>query len=133
MKFDTFCIMSAGHLDALTSMTYQRTSEKTHILRYNHSAKTDMYRGLVVSGAILAVFGLFLIITDMYAPLGVSIFGLPISITGGIMFVVGLFRNEPIPIEPEPGKKFCWYCMKQIPKEATDCPECSLPQHAPQD
>jgi len=88
---------------------------------------------LVVSGAILAVFGLFLVVTDLYVPLGVSIFGLPISITGGIMFAVGLFRKEPAPIEPEPGKKFCWYCMKQIPRAALDCPECSLPQHEPQD
>jgi len=92
-----------------------------------------MYRGLVVSGAILAVFGAFLIVTDLYVPLGVSIFGLPISITGAIMLVVGFFRQEPAPLEPEPGKMFCWYCMKQIPKGSTECPECSLPQHGAQD
>jgi len=92
-----------------------------------------MYRGLVVSGAILAVFGAFLVFTDLYVPLGVSIFGLPISITGGIMFLVGLFRAEPAPVEPEAGKKFCWYCMKQIPQNASECPECSLPQHGPQE
>ena len=88
-----------------------------------------MYRGLVVSGAMLAIFGLFLAFTDLYVPLGVSIFGLAISITGGIMFAVGLVRTEPLPVEPEAGKKFCWYCMKQIPRDAVDCPECSLPQH----
>ena len=88
-----------------------------------------MYRGLVVSGAILAAFGGFLVFTDLYVPLGVSIFGFPISILGGIMFVVGLFRTEPLPLEPEPGKKFCWYCMKQIPQHAADCSFCSLPQH----
>ena len=92
-----------------------------------------MYRGLLVSGAILAIFGLFLVVIDLYVPLGVSTFGLPLSITGAVMFVVGLFRKEPIPIEAEPGKKFCWYCMKQIPQDSTDCPECSLPQHAGQD
>ncbi len=92
-----------------------------------------MYRGLVVSGSILAIFGLFLVVTDLYVPLGVSIFGLPIAIAGIIMFVVGMFREEPTPIEPEPGKKFCWYCMKQIPRDSVDCPECSLPQHAAQD
>jgi len=92
-----------------------------------------MYRGLVVSGAILALFGLFLVVIDLYVPLGVSTFGLPISITGGVMFAVGLFRQEPMPIEPELGKKFCWYCMKQIPNDAIDCPECSLPQHGSQD
>jgi len=92
-----------------------------------------MYRGLVVSGTIFAVFGVFLMISDLYVPLGVSIFGLPISITGAIMLVVGFFREEPAPLEPEPGKKFCWYCMKQIPKDSTECPECSLPQHAAQD
>jgi len=92
-----------------------------------------MYRGLVASGVILAVFGLFLVITDLYAPLGVSIFGIPIAIAGAVMFVVGIFRQEPTPIEPEPGKKFCWYCMKQIPKDSATCPECSLPQHDAQD
>jgi membrane-bound ClpP family serine protease len=84
---------------------------------------------LVVSGAILAIFGVFLVFMDLYVPLGVSIFGLAITITGGIMFVVGLVRAEPAPVEPEAGKKFCWYCMKQIPKNASDCPECSLPQY----
>ena len=88
-----------------------------------------MYRGLVVSGTILAVFGAFLVLLDLYVPLGVSIFGLPIAIVGGVMVVIGLFRPEPEPIEPEEGKKFCWYCMKQIPSDASICPECSLPQH----
>jgi membrane-bound ClpP family serine protease len=92
-----------------------------------------MYRGLVVSGLILATFGLFLVVTDLYAPLGVSVFGLPMSILGGIMIVVGLLRTEPVPIEPSPGKKFCWYCMKEIAKEAKDCTYCSLPQHDAQD
>lgn len=88
-----------------------------------------MYRGLVLSGGILGLFGAFLILTDFYVPLGVSMFGFPISIAGVIMFAVGLIRPEPVPVEPAPGKKFCWYCMKQIPKDAAECPECSLPQH----
>ena len=88
-----------------------------------------MYRGLVASGGILALFGGFLVFTDLYVPLGVSIFGLPIMVVGAIMFVLGLFRKEPLAVEPEQGKKFCWYCMKQIPKDATECPNCSLPQH----
>jgi len=88
-----------------------------------------MYRGLVVSGGILAVFGGFLVFTDLYVPLGVSMFGLPIAIIGAIMVAVGIFQAEPLPVEPEPGKKFCWYCMKQIPKEAEECTYCSLPQH----
>jgi hypothetical protein len=92
-----------------------------------------MYRGLVVSGAILGIFGLFLVFTDFYVPLGVSLFGLPIAVIGGIMFVVGLFREDPLPLQPEPGMKFCWYCMKQIPANASECPECGLPQHDPQD
>jgi len=103
--------------------------EKAHIPRYNQSGSIALYRGLVVSGAILTVFGVFLVVTDLYVPLGVSLFGLPISVTGGIMVVVGMLRAEPKPLEPEPGKKFCWYCMKQISKEAEVCPECSLPQH----
>jgi len=76
---------------------------------------------------------MFLVFTDFYVPLGVSIFGLPISIVGGIMVGLGLIRAEPQPVEPEAGKKFCWYCMKQIPKDASECPECSLPQHGPAD
>lgn len=51
-----------------------------------------MYRGLVVSGAILAVFGVFLVLLDLYAPLGVSIFGLAIAIAGAAMFALGFFR-----------------------------------------
>jgi len=88
-----------------------------------------VYRGLVSSGAILAIFGVFLVFTDFYVPLGVSIFGLPISIAGVIMFAFGLVRAEPMPIEPEPEKKFCWYCMAQIPLNSADCPSCTLPQH----
>ncbi len=88
-----------------------------------------MYRGLVASGGILIVFGGFLVFTDFYVPLGVSMVGLPISIAGGIMFVLGFLRAEPAPVEPEPGKKFCWYCMTQIPKDSKECPSCSLPQH----
>jgi hypothetical protein len=92
-----------------------------------------MYRGLVVSGLILAIFGLFLVITDLYAPLGVSIFGLPIAIIGTSMFLVGLVRPEPAPLEPSSGKKFCWYCMKEIDEDAKDCPYCSLEQHGAKD
>jgi membrane-bound ClpP family serine protease len=92
-----------------------------------------MYSGLVVSGAILAVFGTFLVLLDLYAPLGVSIFGLPFAIVGIAMIAMGYFRSEPKPIEPEPGKKFCWYCMKQIPQGAKECSNCSLPQHEAND
>ena len=92
-----------------------------------------MYRGLVASGAMLAVFGAFLVATDLYVPLGVSIFGLPISIAGGIMFLLGIFRVEPLPMEADAGKKFCWYCMAQIPQDSKECPHCSLPQHDPTD
>jgi hypothetical protein len=88
-----------------------------------------MYRGLVASGLILAVFGLFLVLLDFYVPIGVSMFGLPLVVAGGVMFVLGFLRGEPAMPTHDPGKKFCWYCMTQIPESATDCPECSLPQH----
>lgn len=92
-----------------------------------------MYTGLVASGAIVAIFGGFLVFTDFYVPLGVSMFGLPIAIVGLIMLILGFLRNEPLAIEPAEGKKFCWYCMSQIPKDANECPNCSLPQHDAQD
>lgn len=52
-----------------------------------------MYRGLVASGAIVAMFGGFLVFTDLYVPLGVSMFGLPITVVGTIMFALGLVRG----------------------------------------
>ena len=82
-----------------------------------------------MSGGILAIFGAFLIVIDVYVPMGVSGFGLPVLGIGLIMFVIGFIRPEPSPVEPDPGNKFCWYCMKQIPRDATECPDCSLPQH----
>ena len=89
-----------------------------------------MYRGLVASGGILAIFGAFLIVTDIFIPMGVSGFGIPVLGVGLIMFILGFVRPEPAPVEPEPGKKFCWYCMKEIDKNAKECPFCSLDQHA---
>jgi len=102
--------------------------EETHI-RGEQIRMGGMYRGLVASGGILAVFGAFLILTDLYVPMGASGFGLPMLVVGLMMFVVGFCRSEPGPVEAEPGKKFCWYCMKQIPFDSRECPDCSLPQH----
>jgi len=92
-----------------------------------------MYRGLVASGGILAIFGIFLVCLDLYVPMGVSVFGLPIALVGIVMFAVGFFRTEPLLPEPDPGNKFCWYCMAQIPENSAECPDCSLPQHGPND
>lgn len=92
-----------------------------------------MYRGLVVSGLMLGVFGVFLVFTDWFVPLGVSVYGFPISIAGFVMLLMGLVKAEPQPVEPEPGKKFCWYCMSQIPEDSKECPSCSLPQHKTSD
>jgi hypothetical protein len=78
---------------------------------------------------ILAVFGVFLVVLDFYVPMGISIFGFPIAIAGLLMVAAGFLRAEPSPITPDPGKKFCWYCMKQIPEDSTECPNCGLPQH----
>jgi hypothetical protein len=88
-----------------------------------------MYRGLVVSGIILFIFGAFPASIDLYIPLGASGFGLPILVVGVIMFFVGFWRPEPAPVEAEAGKKFCWYCMSQIPLASKECSNCSLPQH----
>ena len=89
----------------------------------------SMYRGLVASGGILAVFGAFLVLADLYVPMGTSGFGLPTLVVGLVMLLVGIYRAEPSQVEAEPGKKFCWYCMSQIPIESKECPDCSLPQH----
>jgi hypothetical protein len=88
-----------------------------------------MYRGMSASGAILTIFGIFLIVLDLYVPMGVSVFGLAILIVGVLMFVGGFLRAEPEPVTASPGMKFCWYCMSEIPKDSTECPSCSLPQH----
>ncbi len=88
-----------------------------------------MYRGLVVSGAILGIFGVFLVFTDLYVPIGVSVFGLPITVAGNIMFLLGFLRGEPMPVETSPSLKFCWYCTEKIPEDLAECPSCSLPQH----
>ncbi len=84
---------------------------------------------MTTSGAILGVFGLFLVALDFYVPMGVSVYGMAILIAGGIMFVAGFLRAEPEPVTAEPGMKFCWYCMTQIPIGSINCPSCSLPQH----
>lgn len=88
-----------------------------------------MYAGLIASGGILALFGAFLIFLDLYVPLGVSGFGLPILIIGAVMFFAGFWFHEPVQVQPEAGKKFCWYCMKEIPVDSKECSNCSLPQH----
>jgi hypothetical protein len=112
-----------------TERRFLLVSEKTNIHRVPQPAPIQMYRGLLASGTILAVFGVFLVALDFYVPMGVSIFGLPIAIAGAIMVAAGFLRTEPSSITPDPGKKFCWYCMKQIPEDSTECPNCSLPQH----
>jgi hypothetical protein len=104
-------------------------SKKTNIHRVRKLALIQMYRGLLASGTILAVFGVFLVALDFYVPMGVSIFGLPIAIAGVLMAAVGFLRGEPSHVTPDPGKKFCWYCMTQIPENSSECPNCSLPQH----
>ena len=88
---------------------------------------------MVASGGILAIFGIFLILTDIFVPMGVSGFGIPVLVIGVIMLIVGFKRPEPALVEPEPNKKFCWYCMKQISADSTECPNCSLPQHKASD
>ncbi len=88
-----------------------------------------MYKGLIASGGASGLFGLFLIVTDLFVPLGVSVFGLPLFVAGVIMSLLGFYKKEPLPVQPEPGKRFCWYCVKQIPEAARDCPNCGLPQH----
>ncbi|MDW8084319.1 MAG: hypothetical protein RMI49_03875 [Candidatus Caldarchaeum sp.] len=76
---------------------------------------------LLFSGLIVFVFGLFL-----------AFAGLPFSyiflFSGIIMTVVGLFVKTPVSVEAEKGKKFCWFCYREIPVEAGICPHCKLKQ-----
>jgi hypothetical protein len=87
-----------------------------------------MYTGMVGSGALIGVFGLFLIGLDFMVPMGASFFGLPMLVVGIAMFGVGFISKEKPEIVPERGYKFCWYCMKQIPEHAAECPMCGLKQ-----
>ena len=113
----------------VTERTCLLVCKKTRYSTRLQFGAIQMYRGLLASGSILTVFGVFLVALDFYVPMGVSIFGLPIAVAGLIMVAAGFLRSESSPITPDPGKKFCWYCMKQIPEDSTECPNCSLPQH----
>ncbi|MCS6783978.1 MAG: hypothetical protein RMI43_03385 [Candidatus Caldarchaeum sp.] len=76
---------------------------------------------LLFSGLVVFVFGLFL-----------ALAGLPFSyiflFSGIIMAVVGLFVKSSVTVEPEQGKKFCWYCYREIPVDVGICPHCKLKQ-----
>lgn len=81
-----------------------------------------MYPGLIVSGLIVLVFGLVLVL------LGLLAFWI-FMLIGGLMMLVGFYsqpREEVAPSDPD--KVFCWYCMKEIERDASTCPYCGLPQ-----
>jgi len=44
------------------------------------------------------------------------------------MLVLSFFIGAPVTVEPEVGKKFCWFCYEQIPADAGICPYCKLKQ-----
>lgn len=87
-----------------------------------------MYTGLVASGGLIGLFGLFLVGIDLTIPLGTSLFGLPMLVVGAAMVVVGFISQERPEILPEPGRKFCWYCTRQIPVNSKECSFCGLKQ-----
>jgi hypothetical protein len=70
---------------------------------------------------IVFFFGLFLLISGLP-------FGLVIMLAGPIMFVAGLILPDSPPVRPlDPNLKYCRFCLKEIPMDATICPECGLP------
>jgi len=76
---------------------------------------------LLFSGSLVFLFGVFM-----------TVAGLPFSyifvFSGLIMVGLGFFLKPPQSVEPDAGKKFCWYCYEQIPVDAGICPYCKLKQ-----
>ncbi len=52
-----------------------------------------------------------------------------LAAVGVLMVVVGFFTEKREEVVPEnPGMKFCWYCLREIPVEAEECMYCGLRQ-----
>jgi hypothetical protein len=81
-----------------------------------------MNQGLMVSGIVVALFGVII------AAMGFLIFAVLVPL-GVLMFVAGIYAKPTEPVTPsDPSKKFCWYCMEEIGKEERVCPYCGLEQ-----
>lgn len=81
-----------------------------------------MNQGMVLSGLVTTVFGVIFLLMG-FIPLGALI------LVGIAMFVIGIGAPPSEPVTPQdPTKKFCWYCMEEIDKDATTCPYCGIEQ-----
>lgn len=77
---------------------------------------------LIFSGLLVALTGIVLFLTGLQA------FWI-LAVAGVLMIVVGFFTEKRGEVEPEdPRMKFCWYCMREIPKEARVCEYCGFEQ-----
>ncbi len=77
---------------------------------------------LIFSGMLVAITGFILFFVGLQA------FWI-LAAVGVLMVVVGFFTEKREEVVPEnPGMKFCWYCLREIPVEAEECMYCGLRQ-----
>ncbi|MCS7145786.1 MAG: hypothetical protein RMJ28_04545 [Nitrososphaerota archaeon] len=80
---------------------------------------------LIFSGLVVALTG-----TVLFA-VGLQAFWI-LAAAGVLMVVAGFFTEKREEVVPEnPGMKFCWYCMREIPVETEECMYCGLKQEQP--
>ncbi|MEM0382295.1 MAG: hypothetical protein QW059_03000 [Nitrososphaerota archaeon] len=77
---------------------------------------------MIFSGLIVLLTGLVLFVVGLQA------FWI-LAAAGVLMVAAGFFTEKREEVVPEnPGMKFCWYCLKEIPVEAEECMYCGLKQ-----
>ncbi len=77
---------------------------------------------LIASGIIVFLTGIVLSLTGLLAFWILAVAGLGMTVWG----VFGEKREEIVP--ENPGMKFCWYCLREIPVDAEVCGYCGIKQ-----